>query len=165
MRHIIAMLMENQPGGLARVVGLFSQRGYNIESLNVSPTDDLSLSRVTLTVNCDSQVIKAVCRHLNRLVDVYKVQELSNLEYIGRDLVLIKLRIPEGDEREQLRARIALTMGQLIDISAEVCIAQFSGNREQVADFFTLLDRDCILETAKSGVVGMSADADPLAES
>ena len=167
MRHVITVLMENQSGALARVVGLFSQRGYNIETLNVAPTEDETLSRLTLSVRGDEKIIDSICRHLNRLVDVYKVGDLSNAEYLGRELILLKLRVADGEDRDALREQIAEYRGQLIDVDAHACVAQFAGNREEVASFIAALERDDIdiLEAAGSGVVGLSADARVLAKS
>ena len=91
MKRVIALLMENQPGALSRVVGLFSQRGYNIESLIVAPTEDPSLSRLTMTTEGDTQVVEQITKQLNKLIDVVKVLDLSLEEYVGRELLLIKI--------------------------------------------------------------------------
>ena len=100
MKRVIALLMENQPGALSRVVGLFSQRGYNIESLIVAPTEDPSLSRLTMTTDGDSQVVEQITKQLNKLIDVVKVLDLSLEEYVGRELLLIKMEFSEKAEAE-----------------------------------------------------------------
>ena len=92
MRHIISVLMENEPGALSRVVGLFSQRGYNIESLSVAPTEDTSLSRLTLTTVCDDQKVEQITKHLNRLIDVVKLVDLTEGTHIEREMMLVKVR-------------------------------------------------------------------------
>ena len=100
MKRVIALLMENQPGALSRVVGLFSQRGYNIESLIVAPTEDPSLSRLTMTTEGDTQVVEQITKQLNKLIDVVKVLDLSLEEYVGRELLLIKMEFSEKVEAE-----------------------------------------------------------------
>ena len=100
MKRVIALLMENQPGALSRVVGLFSQRGYNIESLIVAPTEDPSLSRLTMTTHGDSEVVEQITKQLNKLIDVVKVLDLSLEEYVGRELLLIKMEFSEKAEAE-----------------------------------------------------------------
>ena len=100
MKRVIALLMENQPGALSRVVGLFSQRGYNIESLIVAPTEDPSLSRLTMTTEGDAQVVEQITKQLNKLIDVVKVLDLSLEEYVGRELLLIKMEFSEKAEAE-----------------------------------------------------------------
>jgi len=101
-KRIISVLMENAPGGLSRVVGLFSQRGYNIDSLNVAPTNDTSLSRLTLTTRCDDLVIEQVTKQLNKLIDVVKVQDITEGSHIERELMMIKVRT-RGDERSEVK--------------------------------------------------------------
>ena len=98
MKRVIALLMENQPGALSRVVGLFSQRGYNIESLIVAPTEDPSLSRLTMTTEGDTQVVEQITKQLNKLIDVVKVLDLSLEAHVGRELLLIKMEFSEKAE-------------------------------------------------------------------
>ena len=117
MRRIIAVLLENEAGALSRIVGLFAQRNYNIESLNVAPTEDPTLSRVTLTTVGDDDKIEQITKHLNRLIDVVKVLDLFDAEYVERELMLIKIRA-EGAVRDEVKRSCDVFRGQIIDVAA-----------------------------------------------
>ena len=152
MKRIIALLMENQPGALSRVVGLFSQRGYNIESLIVAPTDDPSLSRLTMTTEGDAKVVEQITKQLNKLIDVVKVMDLSEEEFIGRELLLIKLRATKD-----LKIKIEDSRGEIVSESEEIINVQFVGSSDEVDVFLSSLSKDEILEIARSGLSGVSA--------
>jgi len=115
MRHIISLLMENEAGALSRVAGLFSARGYNIESLTVAPTEDASLSRMTIVTSGSDAVIEQINKQLNKLIDVVSVMDLSEGEHIERELMLIKLRA-EGDDREELKRLTDIFRGRILDV-------------------------------------------------
>ncbi len=154
---IIAMLMENQPGALSRVVGLFSQRGYNIECLNVAPTDDVTLSRLTLKTVVSPQIALQIKKHINRLVDVVSVYMLSPDASVVRELILLKIdrqRISQAELEEHLRP---LHGGQIIDIQDEVYIVQLSGEPALLNQFLQAMRRN-ITEMVRSGVLGISND-------
>ena len=152
MKRVVALLMENQPGALSRVVGLFSQRGYNIESLIVAPTDDPSLSRLTMVTEGDAKAVEQITKQLNKLIDVVKVMDLSEEEFIGRELLLIKLRATKD-----LKIKIEDSRGEIVSESEEIINVQFVGSSDEVDVFLSSLSKDEILEIARSGLSGVSA--------
>ncbi len=152
MKRVVALLMENQPGALSRVVGLFSQRGYNIESLIVAPTDDPSLSRLTMVTEGDAKAVEQITKQLNKLIDVVKVVDLSEEEFIGRELLLIKLRATKD-----LKTKIEDSRGEIVFESEEIINVQFVGSSDEVDVFLSSLSKDEILEIARSGLSGVSA--------
>ena len=152
MKRVVALLMENQPGALSRVVGLFSQRGYNIESLIVAPTDDPSLSRLTMVTEGDAKAVELITKQLNKLIDVVKVMDLSEEEFIGRELLLIKLRATKD-----LKIKIEDSRGEIVSESEEIINVQFVGSSDEVDVFLSSLSKDEILEIARSGLSGVSA--------
>tara|TARA_X000000368_G_scaffold417810_1_gene415282 strand:- start:2993 stop:3472 length:480 start_codon:yes stop_codon:yes gene_type:complete len=151
MKRVVALLMENQPGALSRVVGLFSQRGYNIESLIVAPTDDPSLSRLTMVTEGDAKAVEQITKQLNKLIDVVKVVDLSEEEFIGRELLLIKLRATKD-----LKTKIEDSRGEIVFESEEIINIQFVGSSDEVDVFLSSLSKDEILEIARSGLSGVS---------
>ena len=152
MKRVVALLMENQPGALSRVVGLFSQRGYNIESLIVAPTDDPSLSRLTMVTEGDAKAVEQITKQLNKLIDVVKVVDLSEEEFLGRELLLIKLRATKD-----LKTKIEDSRGEIVFESEEIINVQFVGSSDEVDVFLSSLSKDEILEIARSGLSGVSA--------
>ncbi len=112
MRRIISVLMENEPGALSRVVGLFSQRGYNIDTLTVAPTDDQTLSRLTLTTHGNDQVIEQITKHLHKLIDVVKVVDLTEGPHIERELMLLKVKA-SGPQRAEIKRCVDIFRGRL----------------------------------------------------
>tara|TARA_B100000287_G_C20555972_1_gene750433 strand:- start:162 stop:641 length:480 start_codon:yes stop_codon:yes gene_type:complete len=153
MKRIIALLMENQPGALSRVVGLFSQRGYNIESLIVAPTDDPSLSRLTMTTEGDAKVVEQITKQLNKLIDVVKVVDISEEEFIGRELLLVKLRMTDD-----VKIKVKELSGEIVFESEELINTLFVGSSEEVDSFLSALSKDEILEIARSGLSGVSSN-------
>ena len=113
-KRIISVLMENEPGALSRVIGLFSQRGYNIESLTVAPTEDQSLSRLTLTTQGDDHKIEQITKHLNRLIDVVKLVDLTEGAHIERELMLIKVRA-SGAQRAEVKRCVDIFRGEIVE--------------------------------------------------
>ena len=154
MKHIIAVLIENEAGALSRVVGLFSARGYNIESLTVAPTEDPSLSRMTIQTTGSDDVIEQITKHLNRLVDVIKVVDLTEGPHIERELMLIKVRAV-GKEREEMKRMADIFRGRIIDVTDKAYTIELTGNQEKVQAFIDALDRSAILETVRTGVSGI----------
>ena len=153
MKRIIALLMENQPGALSRVVGLFSQRGYNIESLIVAPTDHPSLSRLTMTTEGDAKVVEQITKQLNKLIDVVKVVDISEEEFIGRELLLVKLRMTDD-----VKIKVKELSGEIVFESEELINTLFVGSSEEVDSFLSALSKDEILEIARSGLSGVSSN-------
>ena len=154
MKHVISVLMENAPGALSRVVGLFSARGYNIETLTVAPTEDSTLSRLTLVTMVSDDVIEQITKHLNRLVDVIKVVDLTEGPHIERELMLIKVRAV-GKEREEMKRMADIFRGRIIDVTDKAYTIELTGNQEKVQAFIDALDRSAILETVRTGVSGI----------
>ncbi len=154
MKHVISVLMENAPGALSRVVGLFSARGYNIETLTVAPTEDLTLSRLTLVTMGSDEVIEQITKHLNRLVDVIKVVDLTEGPHIERELMLIKVRAV-GKEREEMKRMADIFRGRIIDVTDKAYTIELTGNQEKIQAFIDALDRSAILETVRTGVSGI----------
>ena len=154
MKHVISVLMENAPGALSRVVGLFSARGYNIETLTVAPTEDSTLSRLTLVTMGSDDVIEQITKHLNRLVDVIKVVNLTEGPHIERELMLIKVRAV-GKEREEMKRMADIFRGRIIDVTDKAYTLELTGNQDKVQAFIDALDRSAILETVRTGVSGI----------
>lgn len=154
MKHVISVLMENEPGALSRVVGLFSARGYNIETLTVAPTEDATLSRLTVVTVGSDEVIEQITKHLNRLVDVVKVVDLPEGAHIERELMLIKVRAV-GKEREEVKRMADIFRGRIIDVTDKSYTIELTGDQEKVQAFIEALDRSAILETVRTGVSGI----------
>ncbi|BCN93799.1 acetolactate synthase small subunit [Thiomicrorhabdus immobilis] len=154
MKHIISMLMENESGALSRVAGLFSARGYNIHALTVAPTEDDSLSRLTLVTSGTSAQIEQVVKHLNRLIDVVKVLDLTEGSHIERELMLIKLSAT-GDMREEYKRLADIFRGDIIDVTATTYTVQMVGESKKLDAFIDAIDPVLILETVRSGTVGV----------
>jgi acetolactate synthase I/III small subunit len=155
MRRIISVLMENEPGALSRVVGLFSQRGYNIESLTVAPTEDPTLSRMTLTTMGDDHKIEQITKHLNRLIDVVKLVDLTEGAHIERELMLVKVRA-SGAQRAEIKRCVDIFRGQIIDVTASVYTIQLTGTSDKLDAFFDAVGEASILEVVRSGVSGIA---------
>ncbi|UCG99279.1 MAG: acetolactate synthase small subunit [Burkholderiales bacterium] len=154
MRHIIAVLLENEPGALSRVVGLFSARGYNIETLTVAPTEDRSLSRMTIVTTGSDDIIEQITKHLNRLIEVVKVVDLTEAEHTERELMLIKLRAV-GKEREELKRMADIFRGRIIDVTERTYTIELTGNTDKLDAFIRAVDRTAILETVRTGSSGI----------
>lgn len=154
MRHIIAVLLENEAGALSRVVGLFAQRNYNIESLTVAPTEDPTLSRLTLTTKGDDSKIEQIMKHLYKVVEVVKVVDLSDSEHVERELMLIKIRA-EGDARAEVKRTTDIFRGQIIDVTPNGYTVQLSGPSDKLDAFIRAVGKLAILEVARTGVSGI----------
>lgn len=155
MRRIISLLMENEPGALSRVVGLFSQRGYNIETLNVAPTEDPTLSRLTLTTVGDDQKIEQITKHLNRLVDVVKLVDLTEGAHVERELMLVKVRAT-GAQRAEIKRCTDIFRGQIVDVGPTVYTVQVTGPADKLDAFLQAVGDASILEVVRSGVSGIA---------
>jgi acetolactate synthase I/III small subunit len=155
VKHIIAVLLENEPGALSRVVDLFAARGYNIESLSVAPTEDASLSRMTIVTRGSSDVIEQITKHLNRLIDVVKVVDLTEANYIERELMIIKLRAV-GKEREEMKRMADIFRGRVIDVTDKSYTIELTGDEAKLDAFLQAVERTAILETVRTGASGIS---------
>ncbi len=154
MRHIISLLLENEAGALSRVSGLFSARAYNIESLTVAPTEDPTLSRMTIVTTGSDDVIEQITKQLNKLVDVVKVVDLSDGEHIERELMLVKVRAA-GKDRDEMKRMAEIFRGRIIDVTDKSYTIELTGTTEKLDAFLDALDRGAILETVRTGVSGI----------
>ena len=154
MRHIISILLENESGALSRVSGLFSARGYNIETLTVAPTEDPSLSRLTIVTSGSDEVIEQITKQLNKLIDVIKVVDLSEAAHIERELMLIKVRA-SGKDREEVKRMADIFRGRIIDVTETTYVIELTGSGSKLDSFIHAIDKDMILETVRTGVSGI----------
>ena len=154
MRHIISILLENEAGALSRVSGLFSARGYNIETLTVAPTEDVSLSRLTIVTSGSDEVIEQITKQLNKLIDVVKVVDLSEAAHIERELMLIKVRAT-GKDREEMKRMADIYRGRIIDVTDSTYVIELTGSGSKLDSFIQAIDADLILETVRTGVSGI----------
>lgn len=155
MRHIISILMENESGALSRVAGLFSARGYNIESLTVAATEDPSLSRMTLVTRGSDEIIEQITKQLNKLVDVVKLIDLTEGQHIERELMLIKVRCVNG-MREEVKRLAEIFRGRIIDVTDSSYTIELTGDGDKLDAFLRSLGESTILETVRTGVSGIS---------
>jgi acetolactate synthase-1/3 small subunit len=156
MRHIISILMENEAGALSRVAGLFSARGYNIESLSVAPTEDPSLSRLTLVTRGSDQIIEQITKQLNKLVDVVKLLDLTDGPHVERELMLIKVKAGTGTQREEVKRMADIFRGNIIDVTDKSYTIELTGDVTKLDAFIDALKKDDILETVRSGITGIA---------
>jgi len=154
MRHIISILIENESGALSRVSGLFSARAYNIESLTVAPTEDPSLSRMTIVSIGSDEVIEQITKQLNKLIEVVKVVDLSEAAHIERELMLVKVRAT-GKDREEMKRVADIFRGRIIDVTESSYVVELTGNTAKLDAFLDAIDRSLILETVRTGVCGI----------
>lgn len=159
MKHVITALVENQPGVLARIVGLISGRGYNIESLNVAPTQDPTVSRITMTVPGDDHVLEQVTKQLNKLVDVIKVSDLTQKRYLSRELMLLEVNCPPN-KRAEVLALVNLFEGKVISVQAKSLTVQLSDGEDRLADFIEAVKPMGIMDISRSGVIAVARGGD-----
>ncbi len=155
MRRIISVLLENEAGALSRVVGLFAQRNYNIETLNVAPTEDPTMSRLTLSTYGDDKMIEQITKHLHKLIEVIKIQDLTDGEHVERELMLIKVQASD-EERAEIKRTSDIFRAQIIDVSAATYTIQVTGTSAKLSAFLGALGKATILEVVRSGVSGLS---------
>lgn len=154
MRHIISILIENESGALSRVAGLFSARGYNIESLTVAPTEDNSLSRMTLVTTGSDEIIEQITKQLNKLIDVVKLIDISESSHIERELMLVKIHAVNGD-REEVKRLTDIFRGRIIDVTASSYVIEVTGDKSKLDAFLHALDPAAIIELVRSGTSGI----------
>ena len=155
MRHIISLLMENESGALSRVSGLFSARNYNIESLTVAPTEDATLSRMTIVTSGSDDVIEQITKQLNKLVDVVSLVDLTEGAHIERELMLVKVRAKGADQREEMKRMADIFRGRVIDVTDDTYTIELTGDCAKLDAFIGAIDRELILETVRTGVSGI----------
>ncbi|WP_072766586.1 MULTISPECIES: acetolactate synthase small subunit [unclassified Nitrosospira] len=154
MRHIISLLMENEAGALSRVAGLFSSRGYNIESLTVAATEDPTLSRMTLVTAGSDDVVEQITKQLNKLIEVVKVVDLSEGDHIERELMLMKVRAV-GKDRDEIKRMADIFRGRIIDVTDKSYTIELTGTGSKLDAFLEAMERGAILETVRTGASGI----------
>ena len=154
MRHIISLLMENEAGALSRVAGLFSARGYNIESLNVAPTEDPTLSRMTLVTIGSDEVIEQITKQLNKLIEVVKIIDLTEGDHIERELMLVKVKAI-GDGRDEIKRLTDIFRGSIIDVTDKSYTIELTGTSSKLDAFLQSIGQGIILETIRTGSSGL----------
>ncbi|SDS91463.1 acetolactate synthase, small subunit [Halopseudomonas xinjiangensis] len=155
MRHIISVLLENEPGALSRVVGLFSQRNYNIETLTVAPTEDPTLSRLTLTTIGQDEVIEQITKNLNKLIEVVKLVNLSEGAHVERELMLVKIKAT-GAQRAEVKRTTDIFRGQIVDVTSSVYTVQLAGTSDKLDSFIEAIGPTTVLEVVRTGVSGIA---------
>jgi acetolactate synthase-1/3 small subunit len=155
MRHIISILLENEAGALSRVAGLFSSRGYNIESLSVAPTEDETLSRITLVTRGSEDIIEQITKQLNKLIDVVKLVDLTDGDHIEREMMLIKVRAEGAEARQEVIRLTDIFRGRVIDVNSKIYTIEMTGDGGKLDGFIKALNVP-ILETVRSGVTGIA---------
>lgn len=153
-RHLLAILLENEAGALSRVIGLFAQRGYNIETLNVAPTEDATLSRITLSTAGDAGKVEQITKHLNRLIEVVKVVDLTDSNHVERELMLVKVSAV-GPERPEVKRTCDIFRGQIVDVTGDSYTIQLAGTSSKLDAFLQALAVGKILEVVRSGISGI----------
>ncbi len=154
MRHIISILLENEAGALSRVAGLFSARGYNIESLTVAPTEDETLSRMTLVTSGSESIIEQITKQLNKLVDVVKLVDLTEGPHIEREMIMLKVQAV-GDARDELKRLVDIFRGRIIDVTESSYTIELTGAGRKIDAFLQAMPRKDIIEVVRSGVSGI----------
>ncbi|MDD3529906.1 MAG: acetolactate synthase small subunit [Gallionellaceae bacterium] len=154
MRHIISIMMENEAGALSRVAGLFSARSYNIESLTVAPTEDASLSRMTIVTRGSDEVLEQITKQLNKLIDVVKMQDLSDGDHIERELMLAKVKAT-GEHREEMKRIADIFRGRIIDVSDKTYTIELTGTGAKLDAFLEAIDPVAIMEVVRTGTSGI----------
>jgi acetolactate synthase I/III small subunit len=156
MRHIISILVENEFGALSRIAGLFTARGYNIESLTVAPTDDATLSRITLVTSGNDQIIEQIIKQLNKLLDVVKVMDMTEGPHIEREMMLVKVLVASYEAREEVKRLADIFRGRVIDVAEKIFTIELTGTSEKLDAFINALGQAPILEVVRSGVIGIA---------
>jgi len=156
MRHIISLLMENEAGALSRVAGLFSARGYNIESLTVAPTEDPTMSRMTLVTSGSGEIIEQITKQLNKLIDVVKLADITEGEHIERELMLIKVNASGVEQREEVKRMTDIFRGRVIDVKEATFTIELTGDGSKLDAFIDAMEQANIIETVRSGATGIS---------
>ena len=155
MKHIISILLENESGALSRVAGLFSARAYNIQSLTVAPTDDKTLSRMTIVTSGTAEIIEQILKQLNKLIDVVKLIDLTESAHIERELMLAKIQAT-GEARDEVKRLVDIFRGEIVDVTDTTYTVELTGDSNNLDAFLTALSTITIHEVVRSGAIGIS---------
>ena len=153
-RHILSRLLENNAGGLSRGEGLFSARGYNIETITAAPTENPSISRMTISTSAGPAQVEQITKHLNRLVEVIKVVDLLDNDYVERELMLVKVRAI-GRERDEMLRISEIFRGRVVDVTDKSYTIEVTGDSSKLDAFLKAIDKTAILETVRTGASGI----------
>ncbi len=156
MRHIISILVENEFGALGRIAGLFTARGYNIDSLTVAPTDDPTLSRMTLVTQGDERIVEQILKQLNKLLDVVKVMDITEAAHIERELMLVKIQATSSESREEFKRLADIFDARVVDVTDKTYTIEVIGRSRKLDAFLELLTNKSPMEVVRSGVIGMA---------
>jgi acetolactate synthase-1/3 small subunit len=156
MRHTISILIENEAGALSRVAGLFSARGYNIESLTVAPTEEASVSRMTLVTRGSEEVIEQITKQLNKLIEVIKLNDLTIGKHIERELMMAKINVPTSNDREEIKLLVDIFRASIIDVGDGNYIVEMTGPGDKLDAFLKAINSRQIVEIVRSGVLGIA---------
>jgi len=157
MRRILAILLENEPGSLSRIVGLFSQRAFNIESLTVAPTEEPSLSRINIATKGDDKILEQIVKQVNKLIDVIKITDLTERSHIERELLLIKVLAMNEKSRTEVKRITDIFRGAVVDIGKQIYTIQLTGDASKLNAFIeTMANETEIIEVVRSGCVGIA---------
>lgn len=156
MRHIISILVENEFGALSRIAGLFTTRGYNIECLTVAPTDDPTLSRMTLVTFGDDRIIEQIIKQLNKLLDVVKVLDITEAAHIEREIMLVKVQAVTAEAREEYKRLADIFRGRVLDVTGKTYTIELTGTSSKLDAFLEVIERRTPLEVVRSGVIGIA---------
>lgn len=154
MRHILSILMENESGAMSRIVGLFSARDYNIDSLSVAPTEDATLSRMTIVTNGDTSVMEQITKQLNKLIEVIKVIDLNDSRFVERELMLVKLRAT-GKDRDEILRLTDIFRAHIVDVTDKTYTIEVTGTSDKLDAFADTVGKNLILETVRTGAAGI----------
>lgn len=154
MRHILSILMENESGAMSRVVGLFSARDYNIDSLSVAATEDKTLSRMTIVTHGDDAVLEQITKQLNKLIEVVKVVDLNESRFVEREMMLVKIRALGKDRDEMLRLA-EIYRGRVVDVTDKSYTIEITGTSDKLDSFLETVSKSLILETVRTGAAGI----------
>ena len=155
MRYILSVILENEPGALSRVVSMFTARGFNIDSLTVSPTEDATLSRMTIVTQGDENVLEQVNKQINKIIDVNKVSNITYKQHIERELMMVKVNTVSVEQREELFRLVSIFRGRINNVTAKTYILEITGTGGKLDAFLAALPQNCIIETVRTGVAAV----------
>lgn len=157
MNYTLSILIENEAGALSRVVALFSQRGFNIESLTVAPTEDATMSRMTIKTSGDAHVIEQIQKQLHKLIDVFRVTDLTEGPHVEREIMLVKVAAKSSAARDEVKRCADIFRGSIVDVTSTHYIVQLAGTNAKLESFLAAIRETCdISEVVRSGIIGLS---------
>ncbi len=152
MRNILSVILENESGALVRVISMFAARGFNIDSLTVSPTEDKTLSRMTIVTHGDDDVIEQINKQINKIIDVYTVTNITYKQHLERELMMVKVKAASAEQREELFRMVSIFRGRINNVTSKTFILEITGTGDKLDAFLNALPKNCIIETVRTGV-------------